>query len=129
WLKPDGKTQVTVSNSKGVITALTSTQHAEEVSQEEIRETARSSYRARELDCSTPVGCRDNEMRKIESRVCDVPQLNPLVAGRCVGARPRYFIYDNLRKCFRRNHSDQYQSQKNQHLHSQSIPHLILNRV
>ncbi|KKW19826.1 MAG: S-adenosylmethionine synthase [Parcubacteria group bacterium GW2011_GWA2_51_10] len=38
WLKPDGKTQVTVSNSKGVITALTSTQHAEEVSQEEIRE-------------------------------------------------------------------------------------------
>ena len=36
WLRPDGKTQVTIDNST-VITALTSTQHAEEVSQEEIR--------------------------------------------------------------------------------------------
>ena len=36
WIKPDGKTQVTISQGK-VITALTSTQHAEEVSQEEIR--------------------------------------------------------------------------------------------
>jgi len=36
WLKPDGKTQVTVSNGK-VITALCSTQHAKAVSQEEIR--------------------------------------------------------------------------------------------
>lgn len=36
WLKPDGKTQVTIRDGK-VITALTSTQHAEEVSQEEIR--------------------------------------------------------------------------------------------
>lgn len=38
WLRPDGKTQVTVDNKAGVITALTSTQHAEDVSQEEIRE-------------------------------------------------------------------------------------------
>ena len=37
WLKPDGKTQVTISKGK-VITALTSTQHAKNVSQEEIRE-------------------------------------------------------------------------------------------
>jgi len=37
WLKPDGKTQVTISNGK-VITGLTSTQHAKNVSQEEIRE-------------------------------------------------------------------------------------------
>ena len=37
WLKPDGKTQVTISRGK-VITALTSTQHAKNVSQEEIRE-------------------------------------------------------------------------------------------
>ena len=37
WLRPDGKTQVTISNGKGVITALCSTQHAEEVSQEDIR--------------------------------------------------------------------------------------------
>lgn len=37
WLKPDGKTQVTISNGD-ILTALTSTQHAEEVSQEEIRE-------------------------------------------------------------------------------------------
>lgn len=36
WLRPDGKTQVTIKNGK-VITAITSTQHAEEVSQEEIR--------------------------------------------------------------------------------------------
>ena len=36
WLRPDGKTQVTIDNST-VITALTSTKHAEEVSQEEIR--------------------------------------------------------------------------------------------
>jgi S-adenosylmethionine synthetase len=36
WLRPDGKTQVTIDGKK-VITALTSTQHAEEVSQEEIR--------------------------------------------------------------------------------------------
>ena len=36
WLRPDGKTQVTIDRSK-VITALTSTQHAEEVSQDEIR--------------------------------------------------------------------------------------------
>jgi S-adenosylmethionine synthetase len=36
WIKPDGKTQVTIDNGK-VLTALTSTQHAEEVSQEEIR--------------------------------------------------------------------------------------------
>ncbi len=37
WLKPDGKTQVTIANGK-VITALCSTQHAKTVSQEEIRE-------------------------------------------------------------------------------------------
>lgn len=37
WLKPDGKTQVTISKGK-VVTALTSTQHAKNVSQEEIRE-------------------------------------------------------------------------------------------
>jgi S-adenosylmethionine synthetase len=36
WVKPDGKTQVTIDNGK-VLTALTSTQHAEEVSQEDIR--------------------------------------------------------------------------------------------
>lgn len=36
WVKPDGKTQVTIAQGK-VITALTSTQHAEDVSQEEIR--------------------------------------------------------------------------------------------
>jgi S-adenosylmethionine synthetase len=36
WLGPDGKTQVTIDKG-AVITALTSTQHAEEVSQEEIR--------------------------------------------------------------------------------------------
>ena len=37
WLKPDGKTQGTISKGK-VLTALTSTQHAKNVSQEEIRE-------------------------------------------------------------------------------------------
>ena len=37
WLKPDGKTQVTVSKGK-VITALCSTQHDKKVTQEEIRE-------------------------------------------------------------------------------------------
>ncbi len=36
WLKPDGKTQVTISNGK-VITALCSTQHDKNVSQAEIR--------------------------------------------------------------------------------------------
>ncbi len=36
WLRPDGKTQVTISNGK-VITALCSTQHDKKVSQEEIR--------------------------------------------------------------------------------------------
>lgn len=36
WLRPDGKTQVTMEGTK-VLTALCSTQHAEEVSQEEIR--------------------------------------------------------------------------------------------
>ncbi len=36
WLRPDGKTQVTIKEGK-VVTALTSTQHAEDVSQEEIR--------------------------------------------------------------------------------------------
>ena len=36
WLRPDGKTQVTIDGKK-VITALTSTQHAEEISQEDIR--------------------------------------------------------------------------------------------
>ncbi len=36
WLRPDGKTQVTIDGGH-VLTALTSTQHAEEVSQEEIR--------------------------------------------------------------------------------------------
>lgn len=36
WLRPDGKTQVTIAEGK-VITALTSTQHTEGVSQEEIR--------------------------------------------------------------------------------------------
>lgn len=36
WLRPDGKTQVTLKNGK-VVTALTSTQHAEDVSQEKIR--------------------------------------------------------------------------------------------
>src|SRR3990167_2946471 len=38
WLRPDGKTQVTIDNGRGVVTALTSTQHAEDVGQEEIRE-------------------------------------------------------------------------------------------
>ncbi len=37
WVKPDGKTQVTITNGGTVVTALTSTQHAEEVSQEDIR--------------------------------------------------------------------------------------------
>lgn len=36
WLKPDGKTQVTIAEGK-VITALASTQHDKKVSQEEIR--------------------------------------------------------------------------------------------
>lgn len=36
WLRPDGKTQVTIKNGK-VVTALCSTQHAEEVDLEEIR--------------------------------------------------------------------------------------------
>ncbi len=36
WLRPDGKTQVTVANGK-VITALASTQHDKKVSQDEIR--------------------------------------------------------------------------------------------
>jgi len=36
WLRPDGKTQVTITDGK-VVTALTSTQHLESVSQEEIR--------------------------------------------------------------------------------------------
>ncbi len=36
WLRPDGKTQVTIAKGK-VITALCSTQHDEKVSQEEIR--------------------------------------------------------------------------------------------
>lgn len=36
WLRPDGKTQVTIANGK-VITALCSTQHDKKVSQEEIR--------------------------------------------------------------------------------------------
>src|SRR3989344_2191216 len=36
WLRPDGKTQVTIAKGK-VITALTSTQHAKKVSQEQIR--------------------------------------------------------------------------------------------
>lgn len=36
WARPDGKTQVTIDDG-AVITALISTQHAEEVSQEEIR--------------------------------------------------------------------------------------------
>ncbi|MBI5469724.1 methionine adenosyltransferase [Candidatus Kaiserbacteria bacterium] len=36
WLKPDGKTQVTIAKGK-VITALCSTQHERQVSQEEIR--------------------------------------------------------------------------------------------
>lgn len=36
WLRPDGKTQVTIAQGK-VITALTSTQHTADVSQEEIR--------------------------------------------------------------------------------------------
>ena len=36
WLKPDGKTQVTISKGK-VITALCSTQHDKKISQEEIR--------------------------------------------------------------------------------------------
>ncbi len=36
WARPDGKTQVTISNGK-VVTALTSTQHTADVSQEEIR--------------------------------------------------------------------------------------------
>lgn len=37
WLRPDGKTQVTISGGKAV-TALCSTQHDKKVSQEEIRE-------------------------------------------------------------------------------------------
>ncbi|MDP2649040.1 MAG: methionine adenosyltransferase, partial [bacterium] len=36
WIRPDGKTQVTINKGR-VITALTSTQHAEDVSQEQIR--------------------------------------------------------------------------------------------
>ncbi|TSC69689.1 MAG: S-adenosylmethionine synthetase [Parcubacteria group bacterium Gr01-1014_56] len=36
WLRPDGKTQVTIKNGK-VVTALCSTQHSEEVTLEEIR--------------------------------------------------------------------------------------------
>ena len=36
WAKPDGKTQVTIKDGK-VITALTSTQHTKDVSQEQIR--------------------------------------------------------------------------------------------
>lgn len=36
WLKPDGKTQVTISNGD-ILTALCSTQHDKKVSQEEIR--------------------------------------------------------------------------------------------
>ncbi len=36
WVKPDGKTQVTIANGK-VLTALTSTQHDEAISQEDIR--------------------------------------------------------------------------------------------
>ncbi|MDZ4227553.1 MAG: S-adenosylmethionine synthetase N-terminal domain-containing protein, partial [Patescibacteria group bacterium] len=36
WIRPDGKTQVTIDKGR-VLTALTSTQHAEEVSQEQIR--------------------------------------------------------------------------------------------
>lgn len=36
WLGPDGKTQVTIDGGR-VLTALTSTQHAEETSQEDIR--------------------------------------------------------------------------------------------
>ncbi len=36
WLRPDGKTQVTIKDGK-VVTALCSTQHAEEVSLDEIR--------------------------------------------------------------------------------------------
>jgi S-adenosylmethionine synthetase len=36
WIKPDGKTQVTIDSGK-VITALTSTQHDKKVSQEQIR--------------------------------------------------------------------------------------------
>lgn len=36
WLRPDGKTQVTIDQGT-VITALTSTQHAEDVSQEDIK--------------------------------------------------------------------------------------------
>lgn len=37
WLQPDGKTQVTIGEAGRVLTALTSTQHTEDVSQEEIR--------------------------------------------------------------------------------------------
>ncbi|MBI5456484.1 methionine adenosyltransferase [Candidatus Kaiserbacteria bacterium] len=36
WIKPDGKTQVTIAKGK-VLTALTSTQHDEKISQEDIR--------------------------------------------------------------------------------------------
>jgi len=36
WVRPDGKTQVTIDNGK-VITALTSTQHDEAISQEDIK--------------------------------------------------------------------------------------------
>ncbi|OGG45401.1 methionine adenosyltransferase [Candidatus Kaiserbacteria bacterium RIFCSPHIGHO2_01_FULL_50_13] len=37
WLRPDGKTQVTIAKGPKILTALTSTQHAEDVSQENIR--------------------------------------------------------------------------------------------
>jgi len=37
WLGPDGKTQVTISNGAGVITALSSAQHSEDVELEEVR--------------------------------------------------------------------------------------------
>ena len=37
WLRPDGKTQVTIGNGGHVLTALTSTQHSEDVDQETIK--------------------------------------------------------------------------------------------
>jgi S-adenosylmethionine synthetase len=37
WLRPDGKTQVTIGEGGKILTALTSTQHAEDVDQETIK--------------------------------------------------------------------------------------------
>jgi S-adenosylmethionine synthetase len=73
WLRPDGKTQVTVEYSYGaqarVDTVLVSTQHAPEISQEEIREAviehviSRDSRRASER--------RDEDLRQPDRALRD----------------------------------------------------------